>query len=180
MKLRILILSVAVFLLSLFLLIRHYTNAREKSLNEDITIAQTLLKNGRPATAVYDTVYTETKIGGSKHKLIKYYYDVEGKQFEGSKQIKELPATPVLDIVYLPSDPTTHLENPALELESLVRQKEDKSTSGLPWGLFSGSIIVFFITRKLYLNEKAEEREMGELERQYAKRGKSNSPDVFK
>ncbi|HEV8512189.1 MAG TPA: hypothetical protein VGQ59_02900 [Cyclobacteriaceae bacterium] len=173
MKFRILIISVAVFLLSIFLLYRYYTNAEENSINEKISIAESLIKSGKEATAIYDSVYTEFKHRGEvKSKHIKYSFTVDGKKIEDEKSFEEAPAEPIFTIIYLPSDPTIHAENPKADLELLNKLKLDKASGFWPWILFIGSIAIFFVTRRSYLNDLTEAKDMERFYREMEKQKK--------
>ena len=158
MKIKILSLSVAVFLLSLFLLFRFYTNARENEYDEKISTAQSLIKSGEKATAVYDSVYTEFKHrGDTKSIRIKYSFLVKGKVFNDEKSINEAPKEPTFSIVYLPSNPDIHAEDPQGDFEYYNKNIENKDSGVLAWSLFIGSILVFYCTRRSHLNEVRQE-----------------------
>jgi hypothetical protein len=170
MKFRILIVSVAVFLLSIFLLFRYYTNAEENSINEKISKAESLIKSGKTTNATYDSVYTEFKHRGDvKSKSIKYSFVVDGKKFEDEKSFEEAPRESMFAIIYLPADPTIHAENPKGDLELLNKLKLDKASAFWPWTLFIGSLTIFFITRRSYLSDieeaKDDERFYREMEK---------------
>jgi hypothetical protein len=160
MKLKILILSVAVFLLSIFLLFRYYTNAEENSINERISKAESLIKSGKEIDAIYDSVYHEFKHRGEvKRKYIKYSFVINGKIFEGEKAIDDVPNESSFSLIFLPSDPNIHSENPKEDLEYLSKRKMEETSGFWPWTLFLGSILIFFITRKSYLNDITEAKE---------------------
>jgi hypothetical protein len=166
MKLKILIASVAVFLLSIFLLVRFYTNAEENSINEKISKAESLLKSGKTAIATYDSVYTEFKHRGEvKSNYIKYSFIVDGKTITDEKSFtkKNTPEKSTFTIIYLPSDPTIHAENPNDDLAQLKKLKEEGTSGFWPWALLIGSILIFFLTRRSYLNDIAEAKEEEEF-----------------
>jgi len=158
MRVKILSLSVAVFLLSLFLLFRFYTNAQEKSYNEKISNAKSLIDSGKEATAIYDSLVTEFKRRGNEsHLSIKYSFDANGKTFTDDKQIIEAPKVSAFTIIYLPSNPEIHSEDPKGDLEYYKKLNSDKDSGVLAWSLFVGSILVFYLSRRSYLNEQRQE-----------------------
>jgi hypothetical protein len=158
MRIKILSLSVAVFLFSLFLLFRFYTNAREDDYNEKISIAQSLIKSGKENMAVYDSLYSELKRRGNQsYKRINYSFDVNGETFTDDKQIVEVPKESVFKIIYLPSNPEIHSEDPKGDLEYYKKLNSDKDSGVLAWSLFIGSVLVFYLTRRSYLNELRQE-----------------------
>lgn len=175
MKLKILILSVVVFLLSIFLLVRFYTNFKENSINEKISNTRALIKTGKSTLATYDSTITVLKRRGNVvSKSINYSYIVNGKTYSDSKNISEMPSEVRFPIIYLPSDPDIHSENPKKDLEYLEKELKDKDSESLPWILFIVSITVFFITRKFYLKDLREEYE----ERKFFQEQVSLSKDI--
>jgi len=154
MKIKILSLSVAVFLLSLFLLFRFYTNAQEKSYNEKISNVESLIKSGKEVTAIYDSVYTKYR----DFKTIKYSFRINGKEFQDDKIITNaIIKEPTFLLIYLPSNPEIHSEDPKGDLENYKKLNSDKDDGVLAWSLFIGSILIFYLTRRSYLSEKKQE-----------------------
>jgi hypothetical protein len=165
MKPGILLLSSIVFILSLFLLFRHYTHAEEKSLEEQTAHAKALLVNGMTTTATFDSTYTAFRNQGTnKNKVINYSYQVNGKYFEGSQIVDDLPVERSFIVTYLPDDPAIHSINPQDVLNSLKKINPEKSSGFLPWTLFAASIATFFFTRKSYLRDIAENAELEQLQ----------------
>lgn len=173
MKLKILILSVAVFLLSVFLLFRHLTNAEEKSVDEKIANANSLIQSGKEVTAVYDSVYTEFKRRGKVlEKYIKYSFTVDGKLYTDEKTIASVPVESTFMLIYLPSNPDIHSENPQADVETLNKQKAEGFSGFWPWTLFLGSIAVFFITRRSYLKDIQEAKDDERFYKEFSTKGK--------
>lgn len=173
MKLKILILSVAVFLLSVFLLFRHLTNAEEKSVDEKISKANSLIQSGKEVSAVYDSVYTEFKKRDKVlEKYIKYSFTVDGKLYTDEKTIANVPVESTFMLIYLPTDPNVHSENPQNDLELLNKRKAEGFSGFWPWTLFFGSIAVFFITRRSYLKDKQEAKDDERFYKEFSTKGK--------
>jgi hypothetical protein len=164
LKIKVLILSVAVFIVSIILLFNHYSNAHEKDMQAKIQSTEQLLQSGVITVAVYDSVYSEFKRRGQTlSKSIKYRYTVDNKSFEDEKTIKDLPEEASFEITYLPSDPKIHSANPADDLVYYRKKLAEKSSSSLGWCLFITSVLVFVLVRRSYKKELEEQQEMDTL-----------------
>jgi len=158
-KLKILILCVAVFSLSIFLLIRHYMNTEKNDITAKIHFSELLIKEGKTILATYDTVYSDYHRRGqtSKYMTISYFYKVKDKIYKKDKQILEVPVSDTLSVVYLPSNPNIHSENAHDDLEYQKKQLNNVSGSFLGWFLLIISVSVFYFIRKYYLREINEQ-----------------------
>lgn len=114
---------------------------------------QKLIKEGATAEAKYDSVYSETtiKIAGLPVKLldIKYFFEVNGKQYEGKQLIDSAPITENLTVKYLKENPEISSANPEEELKK--RQDSEKDTGMLWFGIgltIVGLLGVIYIIRK--------------------------------
>jgi len=81
--------------------------------------------------------------------------------------LNRIPASLYFLLFYLPENPNIHSENPKADLIYLNEQSKDKSSSVIPWILFFGSILIFFMVRKSYLKDIAADRALRELKELY-------------
>lgn len=96
-----------------------------------LTTAQTLVDTGKTVEAVLNPEYEVMTIGGAETNsfTIKYTYEVNGKKYEESESVNELPEVTnsenKVNITYLPSDPSVCSINPQ---NKLAKSKEDSDS----------------------------------------------------
>jgi hypothetical protein len=163
MKIKILILSLIAFAVSLILLVRFYLHFEDNSYQEKITKTKSLISSGKKTIALYDSAYTELKRlnGTVLSKRINFFYVVDGKKYTKDKEIRENPASPVFTITYLPNNPDVYSENPEEDLKNLTNTGAPSSSTY--WFLFLGSIAGFYWVRRQSLKEQKQATELAEL-----------------
>lgn len=141
---------------SAFFLVTRYFEKSDKGKAEKIANYQKLLKNGKHVIARYDTVYTVfEKNSTNPTKYINYYFSVNNKQYDDSKQIIEVPTEMLFDLIYLPSNPEIHSENPPKDLAYWQNMKVDHSFPFIAWFLFIATSAILINTfKKLLTNNK--------------------------
>jgi hypothetical protein len=149
------------------------TNSEEKSVDEKIANANSLIQSGKEVAAVYDSVYTEFKQREKVlEKYIKYSFTVDGKLYTGEKTIANVPVESTFTLIYLPANPNIHSENPQQDLEFLNKRKAEGFSGFWPWTLFFASIAVFFITRRSYLKGIQEAKDDERFYKEFSTKGK--------
>ncbi len=83
---------------------------------------QNLVDHGVQTSAVLDSEYkvVTTKIKRLRIKKyeVTYTFDVDGKKYVGEGTLDDEPTIPVVQVMYLPSDPSVNEIDPASALES--------------------------------------------------------------
>ena len=160
-----LILSVLAIIFSGIYLIRFYTNQSIKSIEEKISTANSLIKNGKQTMALYDNSYTIFKHKSNTRKSIKYSYTVDGKRFDDEKQFSDLPELPVFVVTYLPNDPAINSEDPKKDLlyYQKMLEKDKKESPLFAWVIIVlaiGFILLFIRNNKKEIENRKSFEEM--------------------
>jgi uncharacterized protein (UPF0335 family) len=122
-----LVAAAAAFLYGGYQIIKFVTGASAEEKAAKVKKLELLIKEGKTVTAVYDSVYSEVKIKGVKVKSIKYFYAVDGKNYEGKHYFKEEPTESVVAVKYLPSEPSFNEIDPEAELKEAKEDQDSKA-----------------------------------------------------
>lgn len=98
---------------------------RSSSINE-------LINNGVTTTAILDNEYNVVSNKSETYYETKYTFIVDGKTYEGERKTYEEPSEQIIEIKYLPNDPTTN----GYDLEK--ERNELKSHEGDSFNLYAG------------------------------------------
>ena len=135
----------------------------DKQQQQRIQALEQLVQSPQTITARLDSVISERiiRVSGVDTYFYetKYFYSVDGKQYEGVYKPKSRPTQKQLAIQYLPTNPEISSANASEELALLEEEKESsfKLWAGLALALAGGLGVWSFISK--FLQKRKQEQE---------------------
>ena len=105
---------------------------------------ESLLQNGTETIGMVDSMYTEISYKNTKMYSSKYFFDVDGKKYEGDFNV-DSPSElmPIIKVLYLADDPSVHDVN--IEKQLAEAKKTENSSTNLILGIGASIISLYFL-----------------------------------
>jgi hypothetical protein len=169
MKIKFILISAIVLIISSAFLVGHYLNLPQNKYKAQINQLENLIKNGISTQAIYDSTYEELKRKGHTEAIfINFSYFVDNKQYRQKANLTSAPKSLTFEIFYLPENPNIYSRNPQEDYNNAKESlKNEIETPTINWIVFLSSICVLVYMIISLRNEIKLDREFKSITDKY-------------